>query len=115
MFRRCVFILSVLHLLLPSTKSVLAAVSYNVTDLGIVGCPQAIANAINPSGDVVGYYYTSSPLSFRQAFIYRNGTTNDLGVDTLFDGAQINPMGINARRQVVGLGIHPEPWVSRFS
>jgi probable HAF family extracellular repeat protein len=99
-FRRCAVIFVVLCLLLSSVGSVPAAVQYNVTDLGIVGYHQTIANAINSREDVTGYYTPSlSPYSQR-AFVYNSGTLSDLG--TLFDGARMNAMGINSSGEVVG-------------
>lgn len=99
MLRRCLTVLSVLCLVLSSAGSVSAAVSYNVTDLGIVGCPQTIAKSINSRGDVTGYYSSFDSI-IERAFVYRNGTTSDLG--SLYEGARMKPMGINASGQIVG-------------
>jgi probable HAF family extracellular repeat protein len=104
MFRRCAVIPGVLCLLLSGATSVSAlvfpTVFYSVTDLGIAGCPQAIGNAINANGDVAGFYIPSMANYSQRAFVYRNGTTRDLG--TLYDGARMYATGINATGQIVG-------------
>ena len=63
MFRQNVVALSVLCLLLSvaGTVSAVTTASYDVTDLGILGYPQTIANSLNEHGDAVGQYLTSPP------------------------------------------------------
>ena len=93
-------VLGALCLLLFAAGSLSAAVSYHVTDLGITGVPQTIANAISADGDVAGFYVPSFANYSQRAFVYRNGTTSDLG--TLYDGARMYATGINSNGQTVG-------------
>jgi probable HAF family extracellular repeat protein len=102
MFRLCVIILSVLSLLLSVAGPVSAAPVklYDVIDLGIVGCPQTIPNALNEHGDIVGQYLTSPPGYLKRAFVSHDGATSDLGM--LSNSLDMTASGINAGGQIVG-------------
>lgn len=71
--------------------------AYYVTDLGSLGGSQAYAQAINNSGQVVGYSETAS--RYDHAFLYNSGTMNDLST---LGGYDSYAQGINNSGQVVG-------------
>ena len=52
---------------------------YVVTDLGTLGSGPSYATGVNSSGVVVGYTYPAAPTPYPAAFIYSNGTIQDLG------------------------------------
>ena len=85
-----------------ATVTLLAAPSYQVTDLGTLGGPTSSAAGINASGQVVGSADTSS--GERHAFLYSNGTMADLGT---LGGVSSSAHGINASGQVVGYAFTP--------
>ncbi len=70
----------------------------NMTDIGTLGGMYSEAKAINTSGQVVGWAYTTG---IQHAFIYSNGTMCDLG--SL--GRQSCACGINASGKVVGYSL----------
>src|SRR5437868_5768487 len=56
--------------------------NYYAIDLGTLGGEWSYANAINSSGQAVGYYNdtnTTYPGSTSHAFLYYNGSVQDLG------------------------------------
>jgi len=80
----------------------LAAVLYQVTDLGTLGGAESAAYAINDSGEVVGYSLNGQGLerAFRTAPSSPiNPSTDDLGT---LGGSYSRAYGINAVGQVVG-------------
>ncbi|MBX6311547.1 MAG: PEP-CTERM sorting domain-containing protein [Isosphaeraceae bacterium] len=72
-----------------------------VTDLGVLpGRDRSFANALNASGQVVGYSGTPGVLGDAHAFLYSGGSMRDLGVLPGFSTSVAN--AINAAGQVVG-------------
>jgi probable HAF family extracellular repeat protein len=70
-------------------------------DLGTLGGPSGVANAINEAGDVVGYAdLAPGAATFTDAFLWKNGSMTHLGTlsGDCFSGAG----GINAETQVTG-------------
>jgi probable HAF family extracellular repeat protein len=75
-----------------------------IVDLGTLGGAFSSAQAINASGEVVGYAYTEDNHYFH-AFRYADGTMTDLG--TLPGANYSNAYGINDSREIVGDGFTP--------
>ena len=73
-----------------------AAQTYSAVDLGNLG--QGAPAAINNNGQVAGTLQTTN----LHAFLYNNGSINDLGTVTLFDSSYSIGYGINRAGQVVG-------------
>jgi probable HAF family extracellular repeat protein len=74
-----------------------------MTDLGTLGGSYSFANAINDSGQIVGYSTTSAaqnPAKAGDAFLYNNGTMTNLG--TLPGFSSSFATAINDSRQIVG-------------
>jgi probable HAF family extracellular repeat protein len=67
-----------------------------ITDLGTLGSQYSSPNAINASGQVVGYTYTPGANSPTHAFLYSNGKMIDLA------GGNSYAFGVNDAGQVVG-------------
>jgi probable HAF family extracellular repeat protein len=73
-------------------------------DLGTLGGPTGIANAINDAGEVVGFADRSPDApTVTDAFLWKNGSMTDLG--TLAGDCFSGAFGINAHTQVVGQSI----------
>jgi probable HAF family extracellular repeat protein len=70
-----------------------------MTDLGTLGGSASGANAINNSGQVVGYSYIAGTSGDRHAFLYSGGTMTDLGT---LGGRSSSAEGINDMGQVTG-------------
>lgn len=73
-------------------------------DLGNLGAPWAWATAVNSTGEVTGFGYTSQ--YYEHPFVWRDGVMTDLGsplVPGLSDG-DAEAYGINEAGQVVGCG-----------
>ena len=68
-------------------------------DLGTFGGPRSLANAINNSGQVVGYAWNKSLQEY--AFLYSGGTMQDLGTLPGYTYAS-DALDINNSGQVVG-------------
>jgi probable HAF family extracellular repeat protein len=91
-------------LLLAMAIRAIAQSSYTATDLGTLGGTQSVAEAMNISGQVVGYSYLSGGQVYH-AFLYSAGTMTDLGVisSTFATGPLFSQaFGINASGQAVG-------------
>jgi probable HAF family extracellular repeat protein len=89
-----------------STKLALAAVTYQITDLGTLGGATSSAFDVNIHGDVVG----SSTLANGEtrAFLFHNGNMTDLGVlEAKHNFSQA--FGINDAGLVVGVSARPDP------
>jgi probable HAF family extracellular repeat protein len=69
-------------------------------DLGTFGGDSGQANWINEAGDVVGSAFTSDP-QVSLAFLWKDGVLTSLG--TVPGDSCSNALGINSRRQVVGV------------
>ena len=84
-----------------NTGSEFHAFFYNGTmsDLGTLGGSVSGATGLNAGGQIVGFSYLSGNDNLH-AFLYSNGTMNDLGV--LPDHVRSVAEGINASGQVVG-------------
>jgi len=93
---RCVALTTALCLL---TASISFAASYDVTDLGSLGGPDAQAYAINGNGQIAGYSVTSAPASKNHAFLSFDGTMTD--IDDL-DSPESIAYGINTAGSIVG-------------
>lgn len=93
----------VIILLVLSCGATAYATNYAITDLGTLGGTDSKAFGVNSFGQVVGYSYTDGN-SATHAFLYSNGTMQDLG--TL--GSRINSMafGINDSGQIVGFSYY---------
>ena len=81
----------------PYSRGVLSQ-NGKVTRLGVLpgGIFSSGAEAINASGDIVGY---SATLGFGHAFLYSHGKMVDLGVPPRFDSSSAN--GINSSGEIV--------------
>ena len=77
--------------------AVCSAASYMITDLGTLYGNSSFGQAINNSGQVVGYAYTASGAS--RAFLYSGGVRSDLGT---LGGTDSFANAINDNGQVVG-------------
>lgn len=80
------------------------ALSYHLTDLGVLGTKTyaaSTATAINNQGQVVGYstFPNDGQFTSRHAFIYENGDMRDLTPNTVDNS---DAQGINDQGQVVG-------------
>lgn len=76
-----------------------SAQSYTVTDLGTLGGPSSVGDAINSAGQVTGYSNTPPQFNPAHAFLYSNGTMQDLGT---LGGLYSAGLGINDAGQVAG-------------
>jgi probable HAF family extracellular repeat protein len=65
---RVLALMLVVGLASQSLLSAVMAQSYTITDLGTLGGFNSVANAVNGSGQVVGYAYTATGLS--HAYLY---------------------------------------------
>ena len=86
---------SLLFLFLFVTK--MQGQEYQVIDLGTVGYVSSQANAINASGQIVGWATDSE--NHTHAFLYSNGVMQDLGT---LGGVNSAAVGINTLGQIVG-------------
>lgn len=76
---------------------------YKVTDLGTLGGRESSAYAINNHGQVVGFSYAGGAPGGYSAFLYSNGSMQDLGTLTSGNpGAYSAGQAINNLGQVVG-------------
>jgi len=74
-----------------------SAQSYTVTDLGTLGGTEAVATAINASGQITGGSTNAS--GAYHAFLYSNGTMTDLGT---LGGPSSQGQGINKTGEIAG-------------
>jgi len=74
--------------------------------------PDATANDINDSGQIVGFAAIST--GFYHAFLYSNGTMSDLGAVGLLAGQQSQGYGINTSGEVVGYYGNPNSNIGAF-
>jgi probable HAF family extracellular repeat protein len=74
------------------------ATAYTFTDLGTLGGTNSTANAINASGQVVGYANTTGDTAYH-ATLWNGTNATDLGT---LGGTGSSAIGINAAGQVVG-------------
>ncbi len=72
--------------------------TYNI--LGTLGGRDSRAFAINDVGHVTGYSYVATGNSVEHAFIFKDGTLNDIGA--VFGSSDTLGLGINANGQVAG-------------
>jgi hypothetical protein len=82
---------------------------FKMINLGIVDCPQTIANAINSRGDVAGFFLTSLKPISRRALVYSNGTMsslNDLN-DPMSGRDLIWANAINDNGWIAACGVNP--------
>ncbi len=77
--------------------------TYTVIDLGDLGGGSSYAQAINNSGQVVGYGSTTTNGGTTHAFLYKNGVMQDLILND-----ESCAYGINSIGQIVGF-IDPQP------
>src|SRR5271165_5942603 len=75
-----------------------AAIEYSITDLGTLGGTSSFAQAINNSGQIVGYSYMAGNVNMN-AFLYCAGAMTDLGT---LGGSDSFALAINGAGQVVG-------------
>jgi probable HAF family extracellular repeat protein len=85
-------------LTLGTIAPVKAASFYSITDLGTLGGEESYANAINNSGQVVGWSYTSS--GAQRGFLWENNAMTNLG--TLPGGNASEARSINNNGDIVG-------------
>ncbi|MBD1920212.1 DUF3466 family protein [Microcoleus sp. FACHB-831] len=85
-------------LTLGTITPVKAASFYSITDLGTLGGEESYANAINNSGQVVGWSYTSS--GAQRGFLWENNAMTNLG--TLPGGNASEARSINNNGDIVG-------------
>ena len=69
-------------------------------DLGTFGGDSGQANWLNEAGDIVGSAFTKNP-QISVAFLWKDGVLSNLG--TLGNDSCSNALGINSKRQVVGV------------
>lgn len=94
---------AVVLLLSVLTGQAWAGTLYNVTDLGTLGGSESAAYGINNHGQVVGFSYAGGPPGGYHAFLYSNGSMQDLGtLASGYAGAYSAGLAINDSGAVVG-------------
>jgi probable HAF family extracellular repeat protein len=81
--------------------------AYEIIDLGTLGGSYSYAYDINNSGQIVGYATNSS--NVQRAFLYANGTMQDLGTLKANNSGSSVAQGINDQGQIVGVADSDSP------
>jgi probable HAF family extracellular repeat protein len=73
-----------------------------------LGGSQAVAKAVNDSGEVVGHGLLAGPTPPQHAFVYQGGTTQDLNTLISPDSGWVlqDAVGVNDLGQIAGNGLH---------
>jgi len=74
------------------------------TSISTLGSSVSVANAINASGEIVGWnFFDSNPNFDPQAFLYSNGTMKNINAPSVFPSGS-EAYGVNNSGEVVGTG-----------